>query len=74
MQWSFEKKVAEELTLFVQGFKNQAALPRVANQTVLGGGFIRTFGRRFALFGSWNAATDRAGPASTIQLGGAGAF
>lgn len=74
VQWAFQKKVAEELTLFVQGFKNQAALPRVADQTVLGGGFIRTFGRRFALFGSWNAATDRAGPASTIQLGGAGAF
>lgn len=74
VQWSFEKKVAEEFTLFVQGFKNQAALPRVANQTVLGGGFIRTIGRRVALFGSWNVATDRAGPASVIQLGGAGAF
>lgn len=74
VQWAFQKRVAEELTLFVQGFKNQAALPRVANQTVLGGCFIRTFGRRFALFGSWNAATDRAGHASTIQLGGAGAF
>lgn len=74
VQWAFQKEVAEGLTLFVQGFKNQAALPRVANQTVLGGGFVRTFGRRFALFGSWNAATDRAGPATTIQFGGAGAF
>ena len=73
-QWSFEKEVAEGLTLFIQGFKNQAALPRVANQTVVGGGFIKNFSRRFSLFGSWNAATDRAGPATVIQLGGAGAF
>ncbi|NCA11642.1 hypothetical protein EBR56_07515 [bacterium] len=74
VQWSFEKEVAEGLTIFVQGFVNQAALPRVANQTVVGGGFIRTFGRRWALFGSWNYGTDRAGPTSVIQFGGARAF
>ncbi|NCX97230.1 MAG: hypothetical protein EBX35_01190 [Planctomycetia bacterium] len=74
VQWSFEKEVADGLSLFLQGFKNQAALPRVANQTVVGGGFIRTFGRRYAMFGSWNYGTDRAGPTSVIQFGGARAF
>lgn len=74
VQWSFSKEVADGLDIFVQGFKNQAALPRVANQTVLGGGFLKSFGRRFAVFGSWNASTDKAGPASVIQVGGAGAF
>jgi hypothetical protein len=47
---------------------------RQANQTVLGGGFLKSFGRRFAVFGSWNASTDKAGPATVIQVGGAGAF
>lgn len=74
VQWAFEKEVAEGLALFVQGFKNQAALPRVADQTVLGGGFVKTFGRRIAIFGTWNTATNREGPASVIQFGGAGAF
>jgi len=74
VQWSFSKEVAEGLDLFVHGFKNQAALPRVANQTVLGGGFIRTFGRRLAVYGNWNVGTHLGGPASVIQLGAAGAF
>ena len=74
VQWSFTKGVTERFAIFLQGFKNQAALPRVANQTVLGGGMVLNLNRRFTVFGSYNAATDKAGPASTYYIGGAGAF
>ena len=74
VQWSFTRGVTDRLAVFLQGFKNQAALPRLASQTVLGGGMVLNLNRRFTVFGSYNAATDRAGPASTYYIGGAGAF
>jgi hypothetical protein len=74
VQWSFQKEVGEGLSVFFHGFNNQASLPRMAHQTVLGAGFVKMCSRRLSLFGSWNVGTDRAGPASFIQLGGAGAF
>jgi hypothetical protein len=74
VQWAFTKGVTERLALFVQGYTNQAALPRVGGRTVLGGGMELNLSRRFTIFGAANAGTDQAGPATTYYIGGAGAF
>jgi len=73
-QCAFTKSVTADLDIFLQGYVNQAALPRFGQNTVLGGGFVRYFGDRISVFGSYNAATDTVGPASVVQLGGAAAF
>ncbi len=74
VQFAFTKSLTPDLQIFFQGYVNQAALPRYGQNTVLGWGFVRYFGSRTSLFGSYNSATDLAGPASVIQLGGAAAF
>jgi hypothetical protein len=74
VQWSFARGITEHTSIFLQGFQNQAALPRPASQTVLGGGMVHNINRRFTVFGSFNAATNKAGPATTYYIGGAGAF
>jgi hypothetical protein len=74
VQWSFARGITEKTSIFLQGFQNQAALPRPASQTVLGGGMVHNINRRFTIFGSFNAATNKAGPATTYYIGGAGAF
>ncbi len=73
-QWAFTKPVTADFDLFVHGFQNESALPRLAAQTVIGGGFIWYPSDRLSVFGNWGAATDRSGPATTFQLGCAGAF
>ena len=74
VQWSFARGITEHTSIFLQGFQNQAALPRPASQTVLGGGMVHNINRRFTIFGSFNAATNKSGPATTYYVGGAGAF
>ncbi|RLT13059.1 MAG: hypothetical protein DWI25_07970 [Planctomycetota bacterium] len=73
-QCAFTKSVTADPDIFLQGYVNQAALPRFGQNTVLGGGFIRYCGDRISVFGSYNAATDTVGPASVVKLGGAAAF
>jgi hypothetical protein len=60
--------------VFVHGFQNASALPRVASQTVVGGGCIWFPSDRLSMFGNWGAGTDKSGPATTFQLGFAGSF
>lgn len=74
VQWAISKELTDDFQVFVHGFQNQSALPRLVAQTVVGGGFVWFPSDRLSIFGNWGAGTDKGGPASTFQLGMAGAF
>ena len=69
VQWAITKSITDDFDLFVHGFQNQSALPRLSAQTVVGGGFIWYPSDRVSVYGNWGAGTDKSGPASTFQLG-----
>ena len=73
-QWAFTKSLTDSFDVFVHGFVNESALPRLSAQTVVGAGFIWYPSDRLSVFGNWGAGTDRSGPATTCQLGCAGSF
>jgi hypothetical protein len=74
IQWSISKEITEDFHLFVHGFQNQSALPRVSAQTVVGAGWIWYPNDRISIYGNWGAGTDKIGPATTFQLGIAGSL
>ena len=74
IQWSISKGITDDFHLFVHGFQNESALPRLSAQTVIGGGFLWYPSDRLSVFGNWGSATDINGPATTFQLGAANAF
>ncbi|NDC62719.1 MAG: transporter [Planctomycetia bacterium] len=74
VQWAISKSITDDFQVFVHGFQNESALPRVSAQTVVGGGFVWFPSDRLSMFGNWGAGTDKSGPATTFQLGFAGAF
>jgi hypothetical protein len=74
IQWSISKEVTDDFHLFVHGFQNQSALPRMAAQTVVGAGWIWYPNDRVSIYGNWGAGTDKSGPATTFQLGIAGSL
>lgn len=74
IQWAFTKEVTDDFQVFVHGFHNESALPRLSAQTVVGGGFIWFPSDRLSLFGNWNTGTDASGPATSFQLGAANTF
>jgi hypothetical protein len=85
-QWSFQRQVVKDFDIFVQGFYNAAALPRLIRFTrvtpeggipsvnVVGVGAIKTFNDRFAVFGSYNFGTTPHSPRTIALLGFAVAF
>ncbi len=74
IQWAFTKEITDDFQIFVHGFQNESALPRLSAQTVIGGGFVWFPSDRFSVFGNWGTATDVNGPATTFQLGMANAL
>jgi hypothetical protein len=74
IQWAISKQITDDFQLFVHGFQNESALPRLSAQTVIGGGFLWFPSDRLSVFGNWGTATDLNGPATTFQLGAANAF
>ncbi len=74
VQWAITKEVTEDVHVFVHGFQNESALPRLSAQTVVGGGFVWFPSDRLSVYGNWGAGTDRSGPATTFQVGLANAF
>jgi hypothetical protein len=74
IQWAISKDITDDFQVFVHGFQNESALPRLSAQTVIGGGFLWFPSDRFSVFGNWGSATDGNGPATTFQLGAANAF
>lgn len=73
-QWAITKPITDDFEIFFHGFQNQSALPRVAFQTVLGGGFVWFPSDRLSIYGNWGAGTDRKGPPTTFQLGFASSY
>jgi hypothetical protein len=69
VQWAISKVITDDFHVFVHGFQNESALPRLSAQTVVGGGFVWFPSDRLSVFGNWGAGTDKGGPASTFQLG-----
>lgn len=74
VQWAITKPITEDFQLFVHGFQNESALPRLSAQTVVGGGFVWFPSDRLSVYGNWGAGTDTSGPATTFQLGIAGSL
>ena len=74
IQWAISKQITDDFQLFVHGFQNESALPRLSAQTVIGGGFIWFPSDRLSVFGNWGFGTDKSGPASTFQAGLANSF
>lgn len=86
-QWSLQRTVFEDFDVFVHGFYNATALPRlpkaqsglldltdIPETTVIGGGAIWTLSDRLAVFGSYNAGLNQQSPATIALLGFAIAF
>jgi len=74
IQWAITKEVTDDFQVFVHGFQNQSAPPRLVTQTVVGTGFVWFPGDRLSVFGNWGFGTDKSGPASTFQAGLANSF
>lgn len=74
IQWAISKELTDDFQVFVHGFQNQSALPRVVAQTVVGTGFVWFPSDRLSIFGNWGFGTDKSGPASTFQAGLANSF
>jgi len=74
VQWAISKEITEDFQVFVHGFQNQSALPRLVAQTVVGAGWVWFPSDRLSIFGNWGFGTDRTGPATTFQVGLAGGF
>lgn len=73
-QWAISKELTDDFQIFVHGFQNESALPRLSAQTVVGGGFVWFPSDRLSVFGNWGAGTDKSGPATTFQFGCANSF
>ncbi len=85
-QWSFQRQVVKDFDVFVQGFYNAAALPRllnfdassknraIPNANVVGVGGIWTVNDRLAIFGSFNFGTTSGAPKTIALTGFAVAF
>lgn len=69
VQWAISKELTDDFQVFVHGFQNESALPRLSAQTVVGGGFVWFPSDRLSVYGNWGAGTDKTGPATTFQLG-----
>lgn len=74
IQWAISKELSDDFQIFVHGFQNQSALPRLIAQTVVGTGFVWFPSDRLSVFGNWGFGTDASGPASTFQAGLANSF
>jgi len=74
VQWAISKEITDDFQVFVHGFQNESALPRLSAQTVVGGGFVWFPSDTLSVFGNWGAGTDKSGPATTFQCGFAGSF
>ena len=79
-QWSFQREVVKDFDVFVHGFYNAAALPRltqfqtasqatVPNVTVTGVGGIWTVNNRASVFGSYNFGLTPDAPRTFALLG-----
>ena len=73
-QWAISKSLTDDFQIFVHGFQNESALPRVSAQTVVGTGFVWFPSDRISVYGNWGWGTDKSGPATTFQLGIAGSL
>ncbi len=74
VQWSLGRAIFTDTEVFLHGFQGQAALPRGLSESAIGGGFLRFFGSRWSLFGSWNTGLQSRGPATILYVGMAGAL
>jgi hypothetical protein len=74
VQWAITKEVTDDFQVFVHGFQNQSALPRLVAQTVVGAGFVWFPSDRLSVFGNYGFGTDKSGPTSTFQAGLANSF
>ena len=85
-QWSFQRQVVKDFDIFVHGFYNEAALPRllsfqaaspndsIPRINVVGVGAIWTVNDRLAIFGSYNFGTTPGSPRTIALTGFAVAF
>jgi hypothetical protein len=84
-QWSLQRQVVKDFDVFVHGFYNAAALPRllqfqntqnagIPNVTAIGAGAIWTVSDRLAIFGSYNFGITPAAPRTIALMGFALAF
>ena len=74
VQWAVTKELTDDFQVFVHGFQNESALPRLSAQTVVGTGFVWFPSDRLSVYGNWGFGTDRSGPATTFQLGFANSY
>lgn len=79
-QWSFQREVVKDFDVFVHGFYNAAALPRlgqfqagaatqVPNVSVMGVGGIWTVSNRLSVFGSYNFGLSPDAPKTIALMG-----
>ena len=73
-QWAFQRALSDDVDVFVQGFYNDSAVPRVPvgdelepgvsipNVNVVGAGLLWTVNDRLAVWGSGNAGTTEEAP------------
>ncbi len=84
-QWSLQRQVVTDFDVFVHGFYNAAALPRliqfqnvqntnIPSVTAIGVGAIWTINNRIAVFGSCNFGLTSAAPSTFGLMGFAVAF
>lgn len=79
-QWSFQREVVEDLDVFIHGFYNATALPRlgqfqagtgaeIPKVTVMGFGGIWTVSDRLSVFGSYNFGLSPDAPTTIALMG-----
>ncbi len=86
-QWAFQRDLFnKDFAVFIHGFYNAASLPRIPNvqlpysaynapsQVAVGGGFIWTVNKRFAVYGQTSGGATRFTPSIMSMLGFAVSF
>lgn len=83
-QWALQQNLTEKFAVFIQGYRNDAALPRTfyhkgrgdpkAEATVFGSGFQWILDKSWVLFGNINYGWDRVAPSYSGSMGFAVAF
>lgn len=83
-QWAFQRNVTDDIALFIQGYHNASALPRVPGarspfpsdpqQETIGFGGQWTANKRVALYGSYNWGLTRFTPSYNANFGVAVSF
>lgn len=69
-QWSLQKAVTDDFSIYVQGYYGDSAAPRYGGSTVVGAGALYYIGKKWSVWGDYNVGlVKEIGPPYVYALG-----